>query len=266
MLIRFIPRGRLGNAIFRYMASYIMCKYYNGKYVEQGVYGKYNLSDENFYKIQKNILEKKIININFNGIDIINMNGFYQHDEIYLKHKQELVDFINNNPSHYVITDGIKAGDNNCQKFYMKDIINTPDNFNKKYKLVLHLRLEDFMDNNLYIKPDRIINLIDKLLIDNILKEEIVIICNKPTKREEVEYISILNKKLLENNIKIILEHNDILTDFYILKEAEILISSNSTLCWCATLFSNNLKICYFPEYTSNSQTFKKPIPNTYYY
>jgi hypothetical protein len=266
MIVKFIVRGRLGNAIFRYMASFIMCKYYDGKYVEQGINGKYNLSDEEFYKIQKDILEQKLNNLNMKSLNLINMNGFYQHDEIYIKHKKEIIEFINNNPHHYVLTDGIKAGDNNCEKFYMIDIINTPTNFNKKYKLVLHLRLEDFMDHNLYIKPDRILILIDKLVLDNILKENLVIVCNKPTKNSEMEYIEIINKKLIENNIEIILEHNDILTDFYILKEAGILISSNSTLCWCATIFSNNLKICYFPEYTSNSQTFKKPIPNTYYY
>jgi hypothetical protein len=266
MLIRFVNRGRLGNAIFRYMASFIMCKYFNGKYIEHGNLGQLNLTDEIFYEIQKNILQKKPINIQLKSISIINMSGFYQHDEIYLIHKQEIVEFIKKNPYHYVLTDGIKAGDNKNQKFYMKDIINTPTHFNKKYKLVMHLRLEDFIDNDLYIKPDRIIKLIEKLLTDNILKEEIVIVCNKPTVKKELEYIDVINKKLLDNKIRAIWEHNDILTDFYILKEAEILISSNSTLCWCATIFSNTLKKCYFPDYSSNSQTFKKPIQETYYY
>lgn len=267
MIVKFTPRGRLGNAIFRYMASFIMSKYFNGKYIEYHRRRGIILTEDIFFKIQKNIILKKSINNNFfENIDIIEMQDFYQHDEIYLIHKKELIDFINNNPSHYILTDGIKAGDRNYQKFYMKDIINTPNNFNKKYNLVLHLRLEDFIENNLYIKPERLLKLIDKLIIEDILKKEIVIVCNKPTTNAELEYINIIKNKLIENNIKIILEHNDVLIDFYILKEAEILISSNSTLCWCATIFSNNLKICYFPEYNSNTQTFKRPIKNTYYY
>jgi hypothetical protein len=55
-------------------------------------------------------------------VDSVNMYGFYQHDEIYNQNKEAILNFIKNNPTHYVLTDGIKAGDSNYQKFFMIDI------------------------------------------------------------------------------------------------------------------------------------------------
>ena len=264
MIVNFVPRGRLGNAIFRYMACFIICKYYNGTYSINNNSGL-NVTDELFNNISNNILQKEIINLN--NVNSINMIDFYQHDTIFLLHKKEIIEFINIHPDHYILTDGINAGDRNCQKFFMKNIITTPGEFVKKYKIVLHLRLEDFVENNNLIKKERILLLLEKLIKNKTIDNQLVIVLNKPKKIEELNYINSINQLLKNNNIEIILESNDVLTDYYILKEAEILISSNSTLCWCASFFSENLKELYFPEYKQTSnQTFKRPIENTIYY
>lgn len=44
----------------------------------------------------------------------------------------------------------------------MMDILNTHKNFNRKYKNVLHIRLEDFVHNNLYLSKERITKLLKK--------------------------------------------------------------------------------------------------------
>ena len=44
------------------------------------------------------------------------------------------LDFIKKHSDHYVLTDGVNAGDKNYEKFYMIDIIKTPQLFNKKHK------------------------------------------------------------------------------------------------------------------------------------
>ena len=119
MLINFCIKGRLGNAIFRYMASVIMCLYYKGSY-SVNIPQTHNCSDELFINIIKNIINKENKILISDGI---NMNFFYQHDLIYKLHKQYIIDFINNNPDHYVLTDGINAGDNHCERFNMIDII-----------------------------------------------------------------------------------------------------------------------------------------------
>ena len=63
------------------------------------------------------------------------------------------------------------------------------------------------------------------------------------------------------------LEHNDTITDFYIMKESELLICSKSTLSWCAAFFSDKIQKCYLPDYneTANSSC-KYPIDNTELY
>lgn len=259
MLINFCIKGRLGNAIFRYMASSIMCLYYNGSYSVNIPQNK-NCSDELFINISKNIINKK------NNIlisDGINMDSYYQHDLIYKLHKQYIIEFINNHPEHYVLTDGINAGDNQCEKFNMIDIINTPSSFNKKYKNVLHIRLEDFVTHNLYLNVERIIDLLKK----NILSDSLCIVCKKPSTEFEYSYINYIKDYLESINIKIFIEHNNVLTDYYIMKEAELLICSKSTLSWCAAFFSDKIQKCFVPDYieTPNS-TCKYPIDNTELY
>jgi hypothetical protein len=255
MEVNFIVLGRLGNAIYRYMASVIVCIIYNGSYVVNKNQSE-NLSDKDFSEIFLN---------NKKNINSVNMCGYYQHDSIYKYYKTYIIDFIRKNSSHYVLTDGVKAGDNNCQKFFMINILNTPNNFTKKYKYVLHLRLEDFVTHNLYIKKERIVELIKKITIED---HEICIVCNKPETHFEIEYIDFICNFLKEKTINIIIESNDVLTDYYIMKEAEILICSKSTLSWCAAFFSDKIQQCYLPDYEiqPNIMTCKSPIDNTILY
>ena len=237
------------------MASVIVCVTYNGKYVINKNQIN-NLSDDNFYNI--------FVQNNRKRISSINMNGYYQHDNIYKYFKNTIFDFIKKNPSHYVLTDGIKAGDTNYQKFFMVDILNIPDNFTKKYRYVLHLRLEDFVTHNLYIKKERIVELLQKIDIEG---DNICIVCKKPTTEFENQYIHQLIQHAKNKNLNVLLEHNDTITDFYIMKEAELLICSKSTLSWCAAFFSDKINKCFIPDYdiTPNS-TFKRPIENTEMY
>lgn len=259
MIINFCTRGRLGNAIFRYMASVIMCLYYHGSYLVNRPQLK-NCSDKLFTNIIKNIINKENNILISNGI---NMDSFYQHDLIYKLHKKLIIEFINNHIEHYVLTDGINAGDNNNEKFYMIDIINTPSSFNKKYKNVLHIRLEDYVKYNMHLEVTRIIELLDKVSIT----DSLCIVCKKPETDFEVNYIKEVINCGLSKNIQVFTEHNDTITDYYIMKEAELLICSKSTLSWCAAFFSDKLNKCYVPDYEiSPGQTFKYPIDNTELY
>ena len=262
MIINFCITGRLGNAIFRYIASAIMCINYDGTYSINNCQID-DCTDEMFLQIIESIINtgcpKKFERI----ISGINMTHFYQHDLIYKLHKTQIVNFIKNNPQHYVLTDGINAGDKNHEKFYMIDILNTPPTFNKIYKNVLHIRLEDFVTHNLYLKVDRIFALLDK----NILSDSLCIVCKRPVTNFEKSYIQQVMAYAFNKNIQVFLEHNDTLTDYYIMKESELLICSKSTLSWCAAFFSDKIKKCYLPEYDmSPNSTCKSPIDNSELY
>lgn len=261
MYICFNIRGRLGNAIFRYLASAILCIISNRKYSSKLI-GGINITDEMFYNISKNLLENKLIKLPEQNLI---MSDFYQHDKIYLKYREEIFKFINTNREHLIITDGINGGDMKCETYKMYDILNTPKNFLKKYNNVLHLRLEDFVRDNLYIKVDRIINLLNKnILTDNTL----CIVFKKISNEFENKYINTICTFLKKKNINIVFESNDVITDYYIMKESKLLICSNSTLSWCAAFFSEKNQICYFPDYNIKgmNSTCKSPVINTILY
>jgi hypothetical protein len=256
MKINFQIKGRLGNAIFRYLAASVLCIYFNCEYVINQIQ-ETNCSDENFCFIINNL------NKNYR-ICPLNMTEYYQHDTIYKNNKEKIFQFIRNHPNHYVLTDGINAGDGRNEKFYMINILNAPLSFTKKYKNVLHVRLEDFVSLNLFLPNIRIIN----LLKNDVIKEELCIVCKEPQTEFEKNYILNIVEYLKNKNINVIIESNDVLTDYYIMKEAEILICSKSTLSWCAAFFSDKIQQCYLPDYQiqPNIMTCKSPIDKTILY
>ena len=263
MIVKFKNVGRLGNAIFRYLACAIICIHYNGTYDITDIKPVKNskfISDKEFIDIADSILNNKKTQIKS---DTVIMDKYYQHDLIYKVHKNEIFDFIQKNPTHYILTDGIEAGDKNYEKFNINDILNTPASFYKTYKNVLHIRLEDFVIHKLYLDKLRIVNLLNK----NIITNNLCIVCKAPKTDFENEYIKYIVDYLQNKNIECHLEHNDVLTDFYIMKEAEILICSKSTLSWSAAFFSNKIQKCYLPDCTVTPNiTCKQPIDNTEFY
>ena len=243
----FIAKGRLGNAIFRYMGCVIFCIKYNGEYTTTTSNINYIIDDKIFSEIINN-------NISLREGNYL-LSDYYQHDSIYKKYKAEIINFINTN-HHIVITDGINAGDGNRQEFLMKTIINTPINFDKIYSMVFHIRLGDMVNINITISLDKILNLIDNMEYNTY--KNIAVVCDKCTTHYEEEFIKIVTAKLnTKFNTTIIFESNDILTDFYIMSNCKVLVCSVSTLSWCAAFFSKTIEKCYMPKHT-------KAITNSY--
>jgi len=89
MFINFIVRGRLGNAIFRYMAIAIICLNSKGVYTINNCQSK-DLNETQFFQISQQLIDKKDVNINCG----VNMNDFYQHDTIYRLNKNSIIEFI----------------------------------------------------------------------------------------------------------------------------------------------------------------------------
>jgi hypothetical protein len=77
----FIAKGRLGNAIFRYMGCTIFCIKYNGEYTTKTNNINYIIDDKLFSEIIKT-------NISLQDGNYL-LSDFYQHDTIYknIKHK-----------------------------------------------------------------------------------------------------------------------------------------------------------------------------------
>jgi hypothetical protein len=221
---------RLGNALFRYMASSLFCIIYNGSrtYNENECN---SIITEDFFKLWcDNIETNKLIEINTNYV--YKFPDFYQTD-IYKYFKYQLIEWFENHKEDTVYGENINI------KYRIGDLLDELD-INKKYEVVIHLRLEDFLEieGKIITHPNSICE-----VLNNINKSSICIVCNKPKNELEIKYINYIKSK----NSNIQFESNDIITDFKIIKNATILICSISTLAWTAGFLSKTLNQVYFP-------------------
>jgi len=253
--IIFKPSGRLGNAIFRYFACILIYSLTGYTYTTLSRDQYYILDDEKFIKVINKELTIEP------GKNIL-MDGYYQQDKIYSANKKIILDYINKHKLVHDITEDTK------RVFKVVDIIDTPTKFDKFYDVVIHIRLEDFLINNDYIRVEKIVDLLNK--IDFKKYTSISLVVNKIKLLVEQNYIKKLLKWFSDNNLPVKLESNDVITDFHIMKNCRILVCSNSTLSWCAAFLSEKIEVCYMPDYPIKSdrihQTMKYPIDNTILY
>jgi len=257
------PQGRLGNAIFRYLASSILSITFNLQKVYDTKENDYFLINDHFFSNWKNnLLCNNIINLPVCNNKYL-LLGYYQHDDIYIKYKKEIIEYIKNHPEHLLITDGNKENINcfryNSQSYKAIDLLIHDKQINK-YDIVFHLRLEDFIEFSFVMNPKCLIK-----ILENYKNDKICFVVNKIKTDLEEKYI-----KFFTDKYNIVIESNDTLTDFHIMKNAKILCCSCSTLSWAASFFSESVELVYFPNYNNPDraihETFKKPIENTILY
>jgi len=250
-------KGRLGNSIFRLFANIIFCivydinsQIYNNNYCQPNIV----INDLYFINFYNNIVNKRLIQ-NIDKNSIILFDGYFQHDKIYTIFKKQIINFIKNHPEIILSTDH----DENYKAIYLVNF-----NISKQYNIVVHLRLEDFIEISHVINP----NSLKKILYDirnEYPEEEICFVLNNPKTELERKYINYLIKDL--NNTKI--ESNDVITDFTIMRKSKLLVCSCSTLSWAASFLSETVEKVYMPNYNNPDrihETFKQPILNTILY
>ncbi len=252
--------GRLGNAIFRYFASTLFCIIYNAQRTYNINELNATINDQMFIDWMNHVLNNQIPMINnFN----YNFYGYFQHDKIFLKFKNELLSWMHTHSDELIFTDGNDQFNNNynynVQSYKVSDLLVKPTNITF-YDVVIHVRLEDFIVNNDVIHPDCIIK-----ILKNIKKyNSYCLVLNKPKNEIEKGYINYI-KNNIDFNIN--LQNGTVIEDFHVMKNAKLLICSCSTLSWIASFMSNTIETLYFPNKTKEShETFCKPIENTIYY
>jgi hypothetical protein len=254
-------RGRLGNAVFRYFATTLFRILYNA----DRTYNHYEcnkiISDDEFIKWSNYILNTNIIpDIDLNSNYMF--DGYYQHDNIYIKYKKEIINWIITHPDELLWTDGNNNYNDNYHykstSYKNIDLLINPYS-EKIYQIVIHLRLEDFINKSSVIHPESIKNILDK-----INEKNICIVVNKPTLEIEIKYINYFKKYY-----NVTLESNSIIEDYHIMKNCKILVCSCSTISWIAAFLSKTVEKVYFPNYKNNDrihETFKKPNEDTILY
>jgi hypothetical protein len=255
------PQGRLGNSIFRYFASIVFGSRYdvNFEIVDIPPINPIVINDEYF-------VEWLFLSNNPPRIDSTNnyiFIGYFQHD--YSSFKEIIQNYIITHPNDKLWTDGNTPYCNNFNypaTYYLSQQLLKHSTYTPQYDIVVHLRLEDSIEGNRTMDPNSIKQIIEKL--DPTSK--ICFVVNQPTKELEYQYIDSL-KQSYGNTI---IESNDPITDFHIMKNAKILIASLSTLSWVAGQMNNSLTKFYFPNIKTHRnlicESIQTPIPNTIVY
>ena len=245
-------KGRLGNSIFRLLANIVFLIVYD---IDEGEilynYTNYDIeiNDDFFVNWSNDILNGKIPIID-KKITLY-FSGYYQHDKIFLHFRPRIIEYINKHPNLLLLTD-------RNDKYMANELINYQ--LEKNYKIVAHIRLEDFIQINQVLNPLSI----SKILYDIIAEtnnNNICIVVNQPKSQIENNYINLFKKKY-----DIIVESNDPIKDYNIMKNSENLICSYSSLSWCAAFFSNTIKSVYIPNYKEKLHQSFKTLPNSKLY
>jgi GR25 family glycosyltransferase involved in LPS biosynthesis len=228
----------------------------------QGLYVKKNitLSDENFFKMFYKKLEY------FN----VRMDGYYLFGYIYLKYKPQILRYM----EEHKMTHSIQTDRN--ERFLMCDILDDmilP--LEKKYDIVIHIRLGDFNGRLDFIEVEYYLALFNSLLPQMQEKRICLVYQASPGAHSaaDEQYIQSCLHWFQQNNLSIIIESNSLLMDFNIMKQAKILICSMSTMAWTAAYLSKQIQRCYMPNYNfyghggqRDAMFFHKPIENTIRY
>jgi hypothetical protein len=242
-------RGRLGNAIFRYLASTLYCILYKAEKIQY--HSSYsNISDTDFIRWKDQVESGHIPTFPSNHY---RFNDFYQHDRIYIKYLSELKEYIRSHPSEELRTESFTDGETIVYSIQLLE-----DSTVRKYDTVIHIRLEDFITYGFVIHP-----IYFKQLIETANIKTACIVVNKITNELEQKYIN-----YLKQYAELTLESNDIITDYHIMRNAKTLVCSNSTVSWAAALLSETATTVYMPNYPTRCihETFRNPIKNTIQY
>lgn len=252
------PQGRYGNAIFRYLASSLFCILYGAQRIYEVTLCDIVFSDIDFIDWSNQVLNDQIPSIDTTKKYLF--QGYYQHDAIFLKYKSQLIDHIEKNSDDLLITDGYKPGGTGIYhytvaQYVSKYLLHCHAPF-PIYDIVVHLRLEDFVYVNQVLHPKCISD-----VLDNFANESMCFVVNVPTTLFEHRYINYFKEKY-----NIVLQSNDLIIDYHIMKNAKVIVCSRSTMCWSSIFFSNTVKTVFFPHCVHASgphETFRTPIENT---
>jgi hypothetical protein len=228
--------GRLANNFFQYLYTLAASIHFNIPFENDTINYAHNAiqSIEENSHISNIIEDAMIYNklIDFQQNIIYSFNGYWQYDEILLRYKNKIKEYIQANTSQLIRTHlnyNIKAG------FMLYTNLTIP-----KYDVVLHVRLDDF---GKFIHPDTY-----KYILSGV--DTVHIVLEKPNKKWEEIYLNYMT-----SNYNCIVHHNSLEEDYHTMKNANILICSMSTLSWIAAFWNDTATKIYMPRNDAKKDT-----------
>lgn len=247
--------GRLGNALFRYMAFIMLHLRYGFSRTMRGVMGgerRIYVKDDDFLDVCKGRfapLTEFLRRSSYGGMVVL--SGYFQKD-VYATRARDIWEYMCAHSEDMLFgTVPVYSGERLVRydpiSYCVRDLV-MPRGDVPKYDIVIHIRLEDFINAGVVIHPESLDAVISCIMgdVSGYARVCFLVACGNEAFGEiEKKYI----RYFLEKYPFICVEHNDVMTDFHIMMNARILVCSLSSLCWCAAILSSCAEIVYMPEH-----------------
>ena len=220
--------GRFGNQLFRY----VLCKVFTARFGHKYI-SREKLTNDDFIIIN----EENINDFLENKQDVLNeknvvLQGYFQKSELFVAYQKQIIDLVydTHNEDYWQV-------DN--KNYFVKDfIINSKHNISlKPNDVVIHLRLDDFIQypcvTSDILPPQYYTEILEKMKITS---GTVYIICDKIKYDWEFKYIEFFNKW------KPVVIQETLHHDIALMRDSNILVHSNSSLCWIISFLSNKIK------------------------
>ena len=254
-----INYGGFGNAIFNKLACIILFLLFNEEKfeaefihllsfdtleeIEQYKCESIHINDESFIEMVIAKIDRNETKVDFNQSYLL--TGYYQFDVIYVRYKTQIVDYILAHPQEKIYAAHTK-------NMYAISEILLPLSKSEpsENECILHLRLGDFVRLGWVLHPDCIRKVVEEYLLqvsrlEQPKENKITILVDYLETEIEHRYVAYI-QKIFPN---IIIEHQDLLTDYHRMQNAKWIICSCSTLSWAATIFAREDQHVFFPNY-----------------
>ena len=226
--VTFTPKGRFGNALFQYLFCKLITIHFGHEYISTN-----EMSIDDCLIIKEDDIDVHTIfsdkNDNLSTKNII-CDGYFQKSDLFINDRNKLIEIVYNNNNDY--------WEYNNEKIYVKDYLNGNHSISLNPRdIVISLRLDDFIQypckTSDIIPPQYYIEILNNMKIEN---EKVYILCDRIKYDWEHRYIEYFKKW------NPILIQNTLIHDIALMRDSNILLHSNSTLCWIISFLSQKTK------------------------
>ena len=251
MKIYGINYGGFGNAVFNVLGTILlrilfpttieMISFETMEEIEEYKRTAIQIDDDSFLEIVNAKMDHDLSKLDLDPTKNYWNNSYCQYDEIYVRYREQIVDYILAHPQEKIF-----AG-HTYRFFPIRDIVSVQET--EVYDVLLHLRLGDFIRLGWAIHPESIRETFSKALekaLDISEKKKIGIMVDHRNTELEKKYVDYMLEICPTADI---LENNDLITDYNILRNAKHVIVSCSTFSWIAVLFAQENQTVSFPNY-----------------
>ena len=249
-----INYGGFGNAVFNVLGTILLkillaktieiVSFETLEEIEEYKQTAIQIDDEYFLEIVNAKIERYTDILDSNSTTNYWLSSYCQYDEIYVRYRAQIVEYILAHPQEKIF-----AG-HTYRFFSIIDIVSPKETV--IYDVLLHLRLGDFIGLGWTIHPENIRQVFTKvLLLENLSEKKIGIMVDHRTTELEKKYVEYMLEVCPAAEI---LDNNDIITDYNLLRNAKHVIASCSTFSWIAVLFAQEKQTVSFPNYAHRWQ------------